>query len=245
MYISQKDAVHWSQSPRLAPILGVADGEVDLAALIAERSPLDNLRTAYALTSFDLDVILIALAPEVDVRYERLYAFLQDDVSRRAPSLDLALNLLSASAEEKLTRRDRFASNAPLVRNELIELVPDSSSALPSFPSHVLHLDGAVARYVLCQGGIDPTAATLVASYSRHAHHGDDLTELADTGALESTVVDAQLEGEKLRPLDLFGAEHTREARPCRMRSPRGQARRLLAADVSTPSPATTTSSDP
>ena len=36
---------------------------------------------------------MIALAPEIDLRYERLYAYLHDDVSRRHPSVDLALNL--------------------------------------------------------------------------------------------------------------------------------------------------------
>ena len=31
---------------------------------------------AYDLSQFDLDVLLIALAPELDLRYERLYAYL-------------------------------------------------------------------------------------------------------------------------------------------------------------------------
>ena len=38
------------------------------------------LADAYGLSDFDLDVVLLAFAPEVDLRYERVYAFLQDDV---------------------------------------------------------------------------------------------------------------------------------------------------------------------
>ena len=50
---------------------------------------------AIAVTEYAL---LIALAPEIDPRYERLYAYLQDDVTRKRPSIDLTLNLLPATS---------------------------------------------------------------------------------------------------------------------------------------------------
>src|SRR5690349_10131008 len=40
-----------------------------------------GLREEWRLSPFDADVLLIAAAPELDLRYERLYAFLQDDVT--------------------------------------------------------------------------------------------------------------------------------------------------------------------
>src|SRR5262249_27334035 len=81
------------------------DVDADVGANIGERSRLAWLAEAYGLSQFDLDVLLIAIAPELDLRYERLYAYLQDDVTRRRPSVDLALNLLCASAADKLERR--------------------------------------------------------------------------------------------------------------------------------------------
>ncbi|ABG51415.1 AAA ATPase [Trichodesmium erythraeum IMS101] len=36
--------------------------------------------------------MLIALAPEIDLRYDRLYAYLQDDFTSKGSSVDLALN---------------------------------------------------------------------------------------------------------------------------------------------------------
>ena len=48
-----------------------------------------------------IDVLLICLASELDLRYERLYAYLQDDVTRKQPSVDLVLNLLCPSFEAK------------------------------------------------------------------------------------------------------------------------------------------------
>lgn len=56
------------------------------------------LQRVYGLTDFDVDIILIGLAPEIDLRYERIYVYLQDDVTRRRPGIDLALNLLCNSA---------------------------------------------------------------------------------------------------------------------------------------------------
>ena len=52
----------------------------------------------FGLDACDLDVILIALTRELDLRYKRLYAYLHDDVTRRRPSVDLALTLTLAGA---------------------------------------------------------------------------------------------------------------------------------------------------
>ena len=78
-------------------------------------TPLSWLAHTFDLSPFDVDIILIALAPEFDLRYERLYAYLQDDVTRKWPSVDLVLNLLCPSLEAKLKRRKHFAPAAPLL----------------------------------------------------------------------------------------------------------------------------------
>src|SRR5215212_4239477 len=44
---------------------------------------LRRLADAYGLSVFDLNVLLVALAPELDRRYELLYAYLQDDITRK------------------------------------------------------------------------------------------------------------------------------------------------------------------
>ena len=53
------------------------------------NTPLNWLQQTFGLSEFDLDVMLIALAPEIDLAYEGLYAYLQDDVTRRRPSICL------------------------------------------------------------------------------------------------------------------------------------------------------------
>ena len=89
----------------------------------ASASPqLAWLQAAYGLTDFELDVLLVALGPALDRRYELVYAYLQDNVSWRQPTVDLILNLLCADAAEKLARRRHFSPDAPLLRERLVVL---------------------------------------------------------------------------------------------------------------------------
>ena len=117
------------------------------------------LQRVYGLTDFDLDVILVGLAPEIDLRYERLYAYLHDDVTRRRPSIDLALNLLCASAGEKLRQRERFAPDAPLVRNRLIEIYADPHHANSPLLSRHYRLDEQIVRLLLLDDSLDSRLA--------------------------------------------------------------------------------------
>ena len=49
---------------------------------------------AFALDPLDVDLLLVALAPDLDARFERLYGYLHDDVTRRRASIGLALELV-------------------------------------------------------------------------------------------------------------------------------------------------------
>jgi Winged helix domain, variant/ATPase family associated with various cellular activities (AAA) len=122
-------------------------------------SPLRWLIESFALSGFDADVILLALAPELDLRYERIYSYLQDDVTRRRPTIDLALNLLSATAEDKLSCRVRFSPAAPLLRNRLIQIVHDSNQLEPSSLACFFRLDDQIRRLLLGQDGLDERLA--------------------------------------------------------------------------------------
>ena len=127
-----------------------------ISHLIEEGSRLARLIQTFQLSDFDLDTIAIALAPELDRRYDRLYAYLQDDIRRQRPSVDLALNLLCSTPAEKLARRIHFAPEAPLIRHNLIHLAADTHPGKPTLLARELHLDEQVVRFLLAQPGLDP-----------------------------------------------------------------------------------------
>jgi hypothetical protein len=137
-------------------------GEADQEHL--NEQPIRDARLAWLterfdLSPFDLDIVLFALAPEVDVRYERLYAYLQDNVTRRRPSVNLALDLLCASAEEKLAKRWHFSSEAPLLGNGLVRLEADPPQAPASSLALAIGLDAQVLHLLLGIPGLDARLA--------------------------------------------------------------------------------------
>ena len=121
---------------------------------------LEELARLFRLTPFDIDVLLICLAPELDLRYERLYAYLQDDVTRKRPSVDLVLNLLCPTFKDKLTARDRFSSESPLLKHHLIHLFDDPSYQNPPMLSKYLKVDERVVNYLLGSDELDTRLQT-------------------------------------------------------------------------------------
>ena len=123
-------------------------------------SALFWLIRSFGLSRFDADVILLALAPEIDLRYEKIYAYLQDDVTRKRPTVELALNLLCSSVDEKLDLRAHFSSNGPLIRNRLVHVYPDPNQAEPSSLAYYLKLDDQIKHLLLGQHGLDERLAS-------------------------------------------------------------------------------------
>jgi len=113
-----------------------------------------ELQRLFALSAFEMDILLVCLGVELDLRYERLYAYLQDDVTKKRPSVDLVLNLLTFSTVECLTARHYFAHTAPLVRHRIIEIVEDPSQPHPPLLAKYLKLDHRVVQYLV--GGDEP-----------------------------------------------------------------------------------------
>ncbi|HYI06195.1 MAG TPA: ATP-binding protein [Reyranella sp.] len=136
-----------------APVLAAIGVPGDDAVSAHDAPRLARLGRAFDLTPFDLDTVLVTLAPELDLRYERLYAYLHDDVTRRRPSIDLALNLLCPTETDRLTQRARFAADAPLRRHGLLELAQDPNHPHSPLLAHDLKLDEQVVRWML--GGED------------------------------------------------------------------------------------------
>lgn len=110
---------------------------------------LQSLERAFSLSDFDRNVLLICLAPELDLRYEKLYSYLQDDVTKKYPTVDLVLNLLSNSLEDKIKYREYLSGKSPLIRYGFIELFEEASQQNPSFLAKYIKLDPYIANTLL------------------------------------------------------------------------------------------------
>ncbi len=89
--------------------------------------PLVELGRIFNLSAWEQEVLLLCLAPDANSRYERILAYVQDDLSRRRPTADLALDLLGPGLADRARGRVALSAEAPLRRAALI--VPAASRA--------------------------------------------------------------------------------------------------------------------
>lgn len=110
---------------------------------------LKNLQQTFGLDQFDLDALLVCLAPALDLRYERLYCYLQDDVTRRRPSVNLILNLLCAPGLKRLQFLSHFSPGAPLVAFRLVELSGEPANNAKNLLGQELQIDPTLVGWLL------------------------------------------------------------------------------------------------
>jgi hypothetical protein len=137
----------------------IKEKSIDLAKTIVARKllstrqgielRLDKLKELYNLSNFDLDVFLICLAPELNLAYEKIYAYLQDDVTRKRPGVDLVLRILCHSLAEQVAAHRRFVSSAPLFQNDLLQLFDEPHQQRTPLLGKYLKIDERVVNYLL------------------------------------------------------------------------------------------------
>jgi hypothetical protein len=117
-------------------------------ALQAAGTPasLDVICHIFGLGHFERDVLLLALAPELDGDFERLYAYVQDDVARRHATAHLALSLLLAGENEPLDAKALFGPDGALRRNRLV--ICEEGSPPVSLPHRPLRVEERVVDFV-------------------------------------------------------------------------------------------------
>lgn len=92
---------------------------------------LKSLQQTFDLDDFAWWAFIVCMAPALDLRYERIYGYLQDDVTRSLPSVDLLLSLLAP--DDRLARLDyihHFERYAPLQQFRLILPLDETKSGL-------------------------------------------------------------------------------------------------------------------
>ena len=135
------------------PGLDAADADADPDEDVDAGGGADRcvaLCRVFGLEALDLAILLVALAPDVDRRFENLYAYLNDDVTCRRPTVGLCLELCGASPTSPWVRA-RLRPDAPLRRLRLIE-VDDR----PPFAGRTLRVHDRVVDHLL--GGDLPDA---------------------------------------------------------------------------------------
>jgi hypothetical protein len=153
LYLSDEtvDRILAGPAPPLAPDPGDAEAAEEIDGRARRRGPsrLRDVAGEFKLSLVDIELLLIALAPDIDGRFERLYGYLNDDVTRCRPTVGLALELC-AIPTASAAGRARLDSGGPLVDGRLLAVEEPERPVL----SRILRVPDRVTSYLL--GGDEP-----------------------------------------------------------------------------------------
>ncbi len=123
---------------------------------------LPSIAQRFNLSPAEVDVLLLTIAVELEPHYETLYAYLQNDVTRKRPTVNLALNLICRNEDEKIAARTIFSPSASLFANRLLELVEEPQERNAPLLRKVVKTDETLVAFLLEQPPVTTTAATLI-----------------------------------------------------------------------------------
>jgi hypothetical protein len=120
-------------------------------------SRLEELALRFGLTPLDAEILLVALAPDLDRAFEACYGYLNDDVTQRRATVGLALELAGRSGLDA-TGRGRFGAAAPLLAGGLVVLEDTERPLL----TRALRVPDRVAGYLVGDDAPDDALVGLI-----------------------------------------------------------------------------------
>jgi AAA+ superfamily predicted ATPase len=145
-------------------------GEIDTRVSVSKEAgvflALPRLACLFNLSSFELQVVVICLAPELRRKYDKIFVYLQDDIARKRPGIDMVLDLLCETEPEKWKAWTIFSHHAPLFRWGILQVIhdprsPSGSSGLARF----LSLDPRILNFILGNSSLDSRLLDMVKLY--------------------------------------------------------------------------------
>src|SRR5262245_19495664 len=100
--------------------LAAAQARVNRGVYPWAKSPFALLSREFGLSTLEQDILLVVLAAEIESKYETLYAYLNNDVGKKAPTLDLIARLLCHDERSKLDVRAALTRDAALLAQGLL-----------------------------------------------------------------------------------------------------------------------------
>lgn len=140
---------HWERETAAA-----ADIRLAVAATpetVALR--VEELRKRFELNDAELDVVLLALLPELDLRYRRIFGYLQDDASRPHPPPELLGQMLHHKTPTLEEKSALFEPNGRLLRRRLVHVA-----------ERAVRIDLRVAAFLTGLDGVDRALGRVVRS---------------------------------------------------------------------------------
>lgn len=181
--------------------------KIDKSLKAGIHLPFYHLASVFHLNFFELDTLLICLAPLLDVKYEKLYSYLQDDVTKKFPAVNFILDILcgSGNPEGRIDAQSFFLDQSPMFRYGLVKFIGGGDYQSEPLISRCLKLDDRIANFLL---GFNVMDAEL-SSYARIINPAADWSSLVMEDELKEQLI--RLSGDYLAEVDKSSRESKEE----------------------------------
>ncbi|MCP4369601.1 MAG: ATP-binding protein [Deltaproteobacteria bacterium] len=124
--------------------------------------PLERLQNVFGLSLYEREILLLCLALNSDAKYEKIYAYLHDDATKRYLTLQLIFTLLTNTLEERALIRQSFSTHSPLIKWQLLKLIEDHRDPAVSSLSKPICIDERIIDFLLGSPFLDSSTAEIL-----------------------------------------------------------------------------------
>ncbi len=117
--------------------------------------PLDRLATAFSLDGLEREALLFAAAPEIDSSFELLYSYVQNDVTRKRPTVGLLTRLMARDCLESVHLRRLFSPSGALFRAPLLRFFDEAQEREAPLLSRAVRPDERIIDFLLEHDELD------------------------------------------------------------------------------------------
>jgi AAA+ superfamily predicted ATPase len=119
--------------------------------------PLPFAARIFGMQMWERDCLIIALAVELDRKYERIFGYLIDDLTCKQPNVSLLLQLTCRTVAEMSEARASLSASGKLARYFLHR--DDSAGTTRPLLSKLVVLDPRMVRFLLGEAAVEPDEA--------------------------------------------------------------------------------------
>ncbi len=119
---------------------------------------LPDLKERFQLTQTELNILLCCLAPDIDARFERYFAYLQNDISKKRPSIQLLSRMFLDEEDENdavYEARGLFNKETGLFSKNLFNFPLNAGQGETPFPAQQPVVADSVIDFLLDSDHLD------------------------------------------------------------------------------------------
>jgi hypothetical protein len=126
-----------------------------------DDSPWHELVAEFSLSDIEQEILLLAVAPDIDLKYETLFGYLNNDITRKWSNFDLALRIGSCNATQRSDVQRCLAPEAKLFSSGLVQPI-NVPTDRRSWLATGFFAAPAVCHYLWGVSSLDPRLGSFV-----------------------------------------------------------------------------------